>query len=171
MSFSDSGWKKYILFGLNGTKATGLSPAAPGTVVPSATNLNEGGGLLIGISQESVAVIDALIVAPAVGTLDVVVQSSVDADQAGNGNWYDILRFPQALAAAAAIRYVATLSRGFNKVVAAPSLTGDSSGGTLTLAVNTVIPDALGIALRVVLVAGVGTSVGAVQRITVGLSK
>src|SRR5476649_1295708 len=171
MGFQDSAWKKIILFGLNGTKATGASPAAAGTTVPGATNLNEGGGLLIGITQESVAVVDALIVAPAVGTLDVVIQSSIDADQAGAGNWYDVVRFPQALAAAAAIRYVATLSRGFNKVVAAPTLTGDSSGGTLTLAVNTLIPDALGNALRIVLVAGVGTSVGAVQRITLGMSK
>lgn len=154
MGMPDSNYRTQTLF-------SGTSPAAASTVVA---------GTLVGLSQEAVAVIDAQLLGATGGTLDVYIQSSMDADQAGGGTWYDVIHYTQLAAAAGAIRWIVTLSRGFNKIAAVPNSANPVSG-TPTLTANTIIPDALGNALRVVLVAGAGTSAGAAIVIKAGTSK
>lgn len=154
-SFNDTGWKSITL-----ANAV-VSPAAAGTAVLAT---------LVGLGQEPVAVVDATLLGATGGVLDIYVQSSVDADQAGNGTWYDVIHYTQLAAGGAAVRWVATLSRGFNKIAAAPNSVNPVSG-TPTLAANTLIADALGNALRVVAVAGAGTSAGAAQTVKLGVSK
>lgn len=158
MSFRDSNWTSKVLY-------NALSPAAPGTVLGT-----PGSGLIVGLGQSVVCVVDALIQGATGGVLDIYIQSSVDAMQDGTGTWYDVIHYTQLAAAGAQVRWVATLSRGFNKIAAAPNA-ANPVDGTPSLTANTLIPDALGNALRVVLVAGASTSAGANQRIKIGLSQ
>lgn len=161
MSFADLNPKSVLLY-------SGTSPAAPSTVLPVTTK--GGDGLIVGLGQSSVCVVDALIQGATGGPLDIYLQSSTDALQDGTGSWYDVIHYTQLAAAGAQVRWIATLSRGFNKIAAAPNA-ANPLDGTPTLAVNTLIPDALGNALRVVLVAGALTTAGATQRIKLLLSK
>lgn len=158
MGFKDTNWKFFTLF-------NGLSPAAPGTFLGIPNN-----GLIVGLSQMALVIVDALIQGATGGPLDVYLQSSLDADQAGNGTWYDVAHYTQLAAAGAQVRWIATISRGFSRISAAPNAANPASG-TPTLAANTIIPDALGIALRVALVAGALTTAGATQTIKLGLSQ
>lgn len=160
MGWKDTGYKFHTLF-------AGNCPAAPGTQLPLSTKL--GDGLLVGISQFVVAVVDMKLIGPTGGTLDVYLQSSLDADQAGNGSWYDVAHLPQ-VTAATTFRYAFAISRGFNRV-AATATALNNADNTPSLAANTIIADALGNALRVVLVANAGVSVAAAQSIKLGLSQ
>lgn len=173
MGSQDSGWKRYYLFQGNGPNSA-ITQVATDTrealTAPNTAPANVG-GVLVGISQEAVCVIVADLVGAVGGVTDWFIQSSVDAAQDGSGTWYDVIHFAQLAAGAASQKFVATICRGFNKITAAPNVTGDSSTGASALAVATIIPDALGLALRVVAIGGAGTSAGAAQRIKIGLSK
>lgn len=161
MGWKDTGYKVMSLY-------SGTNSGAVGVVLPAGTA--PGAGLIVGLSQFTVAVVDALIQGHTGGTLDVYVQSSVDAGQDGSGTWFDVIHYTQLAAAGAQVRWVTTLSRGYNRITAAPSA-ANPADGTPTLAVNTTINDCLGNALRVVFVGGAGSSAGAVQRIKIGLSQ
>lgn len=161
MGYPDTGYKVMTLF-------SGNSPGAAGTQLPLTTK--PGDGLIVGIAQSGMAVIDALLQGGAGGVLDIYIQSALDADQAGGGTWYDVAHYTQLAAAAAQVRWLLTVSRGYNRISAVPSAANPLSG-TPTLAANTTIPDCLGNALRVVMIAGAGTTLGAAQTIKVALSK
>lgn len=161
MGWKDTGYKAMTLF-------SGTNSGAVGVVLPNGTA--PGAGLLVGLSQFTVAVVDALIQGHTGGTLDVYIQSSIDAGQDGSGTWFDVAHYTQLAAAAPLARWLVTISRGYNRIVAAPSA-ANAADGTPALAVNTAIADCLGNALRVVFVGGAGSSAGAVQRIKVGLSQ
>lgn len=160
MGWKDSGWKSWTLF-------SGSCPSSATTQLPQGTA--PGAGLLVGLSQMGVLVVDAKLLGPTGGTLDVYLQSSLDADQAGNGSWYDVCHFPQ-LAAATAGRFVATISRGYARIAATINAV-NTVDNTPSLPVNTLVPDGLGNALRVVFVTGAGTSAAAAQTIKLGLSQ
>lgn len=131
------------------------SPASASTAVGTVAN----GGLVAGLDQLPYAIVHALLQGATGGALDVYLQSSVN----GGANWYDVCHFPQLAAAAAPIRYLVALTRGF---IGTPAITApNTADGTPTLTVNTSVPYSLGNALRVVMVAGAATSAGAVQSV------
>lgn len=137
----------------------GTSPASATTTV---------GTTSIPLDAYSKCVINARLVGATGGTLDVYIQSSVS--QGASGGWYDVVHFPQLAAAAAAVGYVVTLTRGHSlaTAAAAPLVTPtvvNAVDGTPVLAVNTVVPGGLGNALRVVFVAGVSTSAGGAETV------
>lgn len=158
-AYPDSGAKEFTLF-------SGNSPTSgAGTFIGTSGN-----GAIIGMGQTPVAVVDLQLIAPAGGTLDVYLQSSVDAQQDGvTGTWYDVAHVPQLAAGSGPFRFVLTLSRGFNKIAAVPNAVNAVSN-TPTLGANLMIPDALGIALRVILVPGAGAAAAA-QSIKMLVSK
>lgn len=98
------------------------------------------------------------------GTLDVVVQSSVNGGLAGG--WYDVIHFPQLAAAAASVAYVISIGRSpVAPSATSPPIVVNKVDLTPALPVNTSIPNGMGNALRVIYVAGVGTSAGAAQAV------
>jgi len=130
---------------------TGTSPAAPGTVLQTA---------VLNLDAFSKCVISARLNSGAGGTLDVYIQSYVN----NGASWYDVAHFPQVAAGAGAFSYIISLTRGETYNTTTPVVVNNVDG-TPTLAANTVIPHALGNALRVVFVAGAGTSAGGTQTI------
>ena len=104
-------------------------------------------------------VIDATLTGSTGGTLDVYLQRKTGTDA-----WRDFVHFPQLAGAASAVRYTATLKgEGSSLVVTGGG--SDASPG-VALAANTVVDVIPGGDVRIVYVAGVGTSLGASQTIT-----
>jgi len=132
---------------------SGTSPAAPGTVTQAQ--------LLIPLDRMSYCDINARLLGATGGALDVYIQSS--SSNGAAGTWKDVVHFPQLLAAATAIGYSVTLSHATGG--SAPVVV-NAVDAVPALAANTVIPAALGNNLRVVFVAGAGTSAGAAQVVT-----
>jgi|SRR5438067_7630344 len=132
---------------------SGTSPSAPGTSAQAQ--------LAVPLDRMSYCDVTARLAGATGGTLDVYIQSSNNNGAAGS--WKDVVHFPQLLAGAAAIGYSATLTHG---TAGAVPVTVNSIDGTAALAANTVVPSSLGNNLRVVFVAGAGTSAGATQTIT-----
>jgi hypothetical protein len=89
------------------------------------------------------------------GTLDVYVQQSPDE----GASWYDMIHFQQLLAGAAAVQYSATVANRFQGASDAPVLIG--SGLTPALASGVVVGGIGSDRLRLVMVAGVSTTIGA----------
>jgi hypothetical protein len=134
------------------------SPPVAGTAASSQPVQNQALGYLPNGVAGPMADYDAVdVVADLVGatggTLDVYVQLSPDD---GN-NWYDVIHFPQVLAGAAAASYQAPLSN------ATATTTPIKVGRNLApaLAAGTVVNGAFSDRLRLVMVAGTGTSAGA----------
>lgn len=125
----------------------GTTPNAPGTAVLGTSDLN--------LEAFTTATFDISSTGATGGPLDIYVQSSID-----NGvTWYDVAHLPQLAAAAALARYTFSLTRGYRQASVAPNAANTNSG-TPALAANTVIPDNLGNALRVIVVAGALTTAG-----------
>lgn len=93
------------------------------------------------------------------GTLDVYLQVSPDAGV----TWYDYAHFAQLAAGAAAITKVITVSRA-GQQTGIPTV---GTGLSPALAANAVVGGDFGDMMRVLFVAGAGTSAGAVQTIKV----
>lgn len=127
------------------------SPAAASTVAQAP--------IASGFERCDSLTINALIRGATGGTLDVYVQTSHD----GGTTWVDLVHFPQLSAGAAAVRYVAHLSRA--AVPTAPVVVG--SGTSPVLAANTIANGSWGDDLRVLFVAGVSTSAGGAQSIEI----
>jgi hypothetical protein len=87
------------------------------------------------------------------GTLDVYVQNSPD----GGLNWYDVVHFPQIAAGAALASYSAPISTA--TATSVPTQVGKNLSPAL--AANKVVNGALTDRLRLVMVAGLGTTAGA----------
>lgn len=94
------------------------------------------------------------------GTLDVYLQRKEAAD-----TWKDWVHFPQLAAAAAAVKYHVP----GNGSIAAITVIGGGTDATpgVVLAANTACGGLPGSALRVVFVAGAGTSAGAAQTVRI----
>lgn len=142
-----------------------VSPAAPGTSFsvgpisgPPANYLPPG---VCGPfdDYESVEFIAELVGATG-GPLDVYVQTNERED---NGDWFDVIHFPQLLAAASAIKYNAAISLFTNAT--APIVIGKNASPAL--AANTIVQGPFGSRFRLCMVAGTSTSAGAAVKITV----
>lgn len=94
------------------------------------------------------------------GTLDIYIQVSPD----GGTNWVDYIHYSQLAAASAAIQRLVTVTKGTNSG-ATPVTVGMNL--TPALAANTVVGGDFGDRLRIVAVAGAGTTLGAAQTIKV----
>lgn len=101
------------------------------------------------------------------GTLDVVIQTNYGRGlgQSGAGYWKDICRFTQLTAGNAVVSNGLVFTRGIGGTLSAPTvvntLDGPAGGYAPTIAANTILPQALGDALRVLVNPGAGTSAGA----------
>jgi hypothetical protein len=138
------------------TLVNGASPAGAGTVVGTA---------VLGLDPYTKALVYAVLQGATGGTLDVYIQSSLNGGAVGG--WVDVAHFPQLAAAAGKIGYFLSLTRGDasgNAAAVAPIVV-NIVDGTPVLAANFFIPSGFGNALRVVFVAGAGTSAGATQTI------
>lgn len=134
------------------------SPNAAGTVVGAAISLTSGGSpVYTGLDDYGAVLLDCLVRGATGGTLDIYFQSSIKG-----GRWYDVAHLPQLAAGAALVRYAFSISRARGGGSATP-LVVNPADDTPTLAANTVLTFTLGDALRMVYVAGVGTSLGAAQ--------
>ena len=98
------------------------------------------------------------------GTLDLVLQTNYSnpnlGGNTGAGFWKDIARFSQLAAGASAISWDIVLTRGGSGTSTTPTQVNQTDG-TPTIAVNTVNPQTLGDALRLIVLPGAGTTVGA----------
>jgi hypothetical protein len=133
------------------------SPAAPGTAASSQGVQSAGSFLPAGVAgpmqdYEAVDVLAQLRGATG-GTLDVYIQSSPDDGQ----TWFDLVHFPQLAAGAGQVIYKSPISN--TTTTSAPVVVGMNLSPAL--AVNTVVNGAFSDRMRLVMVAGSGTSVGA----------
>jgi hypothetical protein len=129
---------------------TFTSPAAPGPVAQAP---------VLGLgAYESLSIFSTMQGATG-GTLDIYIQYSPDAGT----TWVDYAHFPQIAAGAG------TTSRVWNVAKDAPqaSLTNVGTGTTPSLAANSILGGDWGDRLRVLAVAGAGTSGGAAQTLLI----
>jgi hypothetical protein len=127
----------------------------PATTSPAAAG-NSAVEFAAGLHDYDAISIDANLVGATGGTLDVYVQRSSD-----NGTtWRDYIHFPQLAAGAAAVKYTVAPSLGAGSIVVV------GAGTTPALAVNTCTNGPWGRSLRVLMVAGSGTSAGAAVAMT-----
>ena len=136
---------------------TETSPAAPGTAASSAAVAGAANYAAAGVAQplddfDAIDIIAELVGATG-GTLDVYVQYSPDQGT----HWYELVHFPQLAAAAGAIRYRAPVSLNTN--LTAPLQTGRDLSPNL--ATNVIVNGAWSDRMRLLMVAGSGTSAGA----------
>jgi len=134
-----------------------LSPNAPGTAVSSAPVTSAAPTLGVATPLDD---FDSLDVAAEIqgatgGTLDVYVQCSPD----GGNNWYDVIHFTQAAAGSGVKYYQAPLSLATNTT--APVAVGKNLAPALGSALASVVNGAFTDRLRLVMVAGTGTTAGA----------
>ncbi len=92
------------------------------------------------------------------GNLDVYLQACVDDT---GTNWVDYAHFPQLAGGAAASTTVWSVSRAAQQLTLTTVGTGTASTATPVLAANSIVGGEFGDRLRLVLVAGAGTSAGA----------
>lgn len=134
------------------------SPAVPGTIASSQPVQSAASYLATGIAgplDDSCGIqITAVIGSPTGGTLDLYVQTSPD----DGAHWFDAVHFAQSAAAASAANYVATVSSISQPATAAPVAVG--SGLTPALAAATVVQGLGFNRMRLVMVAGSGTTKG-----------
>ncbi len=133
---------------LNSTTLAGTSPAAPG----SAATTGVGG---FG-EADSISIVATLQGATG-GTLDVYVQTSYD----GGATYVDFCHFPQLAGAAASSVRVWHVTRN----LAQTTLTTVGTGTSPALAANAIVGGCWGDYMRLLFVAGGGTSAGAAQSV------
>lgn len=131
---------------------TGTSPAAAGTVVGPVSD-----GVTQCIADYTSMRVEASLQGATGGALDVYLQVSYDQGV----SWTDFAHFSQLAAGAAAIKYAFTSSRN----VGDGAIVTPGKDTSPTLAANTVRAGDWGSMIRVLFVAGVGTSAGAAQSI------
>lgn len=138
------------------------SPSAAGTVASSQPVQSAGSNFPAGVAGP-MADYDAVDVIAEFGgatggTLDVYVQISPD----DGANWYDIIHFTQAAAASAVKVYQAPISNA--TTTATPVAVGKNL--VPVLAANTVVNGAFSDRMRLVMVAGSGTTLGTIVKVT-----
>ena len=140
---------------------TETSPGAPGTSASSAAVAGSANYAPSGIAvpfddYESLNIVAELVGATG-GTLDVYLQISPNQGV----NWFDFAHFPQLAGGAAAIKY--TLTASLYSPLTVPVVIGKDLSPVL--AANTFVNGAMGDRLRLLMVAGGGTSVGAAVKV------
>lgn len=141
-----------------------LQRAATFTLMNATTSASAGTTAITGVTgldTYGYCVVYAKIQGATNGTLDFYVQTSFD----GGTSWVDVGHFAQLAAGAAAVGNIALMGRGGTALSYTPIVVNTASG-TPVLAANTFLAGVLGNALRVVYVAGAGTTAGAAQTIT-----
>ena len=139
------------------------SPGAPGTAASSNSVAGSGAqyqpGIACPLDIFQAIFVEAVLQGCTGGALDVYLQISPDMGV----SWYDFAHFAQLAAASASVRYT------FSCSVSAQNLALLPVGVNLApaLAVNTVTGGAWSDRIRMVMVAGAGVSLGALQKITV----
>ena len=99
------------------------------------------------------------------GTLDVYVQSgNAHKDASGNTAWFDLVHFPQLANGASAVKYRVQVSMVGQPASAAPVVIG--SGNAPALAANVAVQSVCFDRLRLLMVAGSGTTTGAAVTVT-----
>lgn len=143
---------------------TETTPSAASTVASSAAVVGSIAGAPLGVAVGGLdgltgLFVEAILQGATGGTLDVYLQVC----PIPGGNWYDYAHWVQIAAAAAPARFVFAVAN------TAQQLTITATGTNLTpaLAAGTVVGGPWGDRLRLVFVAGAGTSAGAVQTIIV----
>ncbi len=133
---------------------TGTSPAAPGTAILATVR---------GLARYSAVRIDAVLAGATGGVLDVYLQRQV-----APGVWLDWCHFPQLAAAPAVANYSAYTgdTEPNINITSVGQMNDDGSVGAPALAANTFVGGLPGDAVRLVAVAGTGTSAGALQTVT-----
>lgn len=144
------------------------SPSAASTAASSAAVAGSSGAagiamLATGLDGYLSLTVVAKLVGATGGTLDIYLQTSPDA----GATWVDYAHFPQLAGGAAAIKYEFVVSQGIQ--TAAPIVVGINT--TPALAANTVVGGAWGDRIRLLMVAGAGTSAGAAVNITISAQK
>lgn len=137
-------------FTISGTSPAAAGNAVLGTIAP--LNSLASSGLSYDLSQFDGIAIQAAIQGATGGTLDVYIQMSMDLGV----TWTDMGHYTQLAAAAPS----ATTIVKFSRLVSSASAT---TTGDAALAANTFITGEWGDRLRIKLVAGAGTSAGALQ--------
>jgi hypothetical protein len=140
----------------NVTLFNGTSPASASTVAQTAVT---------GLDTYAYCWIYSKIQGGTGGTLDVYLQTSPDAGT----TWVDVGHYTQLAAAAPLAGSVVAFSKWGPTVSTAPTSTAttvNTVSGTPVVAAGTFLPGVLGNALRVVFVAGTGTTAGTAQVIT-----
>jgi len=97
------------------------------------------------------------------GTLDVVLQTGVvmpGALTAAPGSWKDLWRSPQLAGGAVAISFDVVFTRAATATTLTPTVVNPTDG-IPTIPVNTVLPQSMQDALRLIVLPGAGTTVGA----------
>ena len=140
------------------------SPSAPGTVASSQTVTSAANYLPPGVAgpvddYEALDIVAELVGASG-GTLDIYVQTNPTDD---NANWFDLVHFTQLTNGNAAVKYQAPISLYNNAIV--PVVVGKNLSPALAAGAS--INGAFGSRLRLVMVAGSGTSAGAAVKVTV----
>lgn len=140
------------------------SPSAPGTAASSQPVTSAASYLAAGIAgplDDFDAVDVAAQLAGATGgSLDVYVQSSVDGV-----NWYDSIHFPTLANGAAAISYRTAVTHLGQPTSAAPVAIGKNLSPAL--AAGTTVQGGWGDRLRLLMVAGTGTTAGSAIKVFV----
>ena len=126
---------------------TGTSKASSGQALV--------GSALAGLDKYDYFMVDALLVGATGGTLDLYVQRKLDTDV-----WLDWIHFPQLAGGASAIYYSASCQPG-NGLTVVGKTADNGTTGAPALAANTIVGGHPGDQIRLVCVAGGGTSVGA----------
>lgn len=132
---------------------TDTSPAAASTVV--STSFAKGGMLW----QADKLIVDAALIGGTGGTLDIYLQRKL-----GTNRWVDWIHFPQ-LAAGATKKYSFAITGEGTTIVEVGGGTDVSPG--VALAANTAVNVLPTGDVRMIFVAGAGTSAGALQRIDI----
>lgn len=135
---------------------TGTSPAAQTTgavLTKGASSASD--TTVLGLAEFTTLSLHALLVGATGGTLDVVIQSTLD----GGSTWFDVAHFPQLAAGAGAIRYMAVLNRF---PAGTPAIRVVNTTDVVpALAANSIVSEGFGDGIRIVCVAGAATSAGA----------
>ncbi len=138
------------------------SPAAAGTAASAVAVMGSASYAPAGVAvpfddYESLNVVAELVGATG-GTLDVYLQVSPDQGV----NWFDFAHFPQLAGSASAIKY--TLTASLYSPLTVPIVIGKNL--VPALAVNTFVNGAMGDRMRLLMVAGTSTSVGAAVKVS-----
>ena len=141
-----------------------LSPAGPTGAAGSVL------ATVLGLDEADEVTLDLTIQGGVGGTLDLYLQSTMQSGIPTAGSWFDVARFAQLAGGAGKIRTSVTFTRSFGGGAAAPQVLGDITASTSNIGSGVVLPQLLGTAMRLVAVAGAGTTNGAQQLVT-GVAK
>lgn len=129
---------------------------------PNAAGQAKVGAPIGGLEEYDNFTVHAELLGATGGTLDVYVQRRLNT-----GEWQDWIHFPQLAGSAAAIKYAASQQMAATAPVVVGETADDGTTGAPALAANTVAPGHPGDQVRLLAVAGVGTSAGAAIRVTI----